>query len=400
MFLPDGRHFLYMAGTHNAGTQNEANAIYLAEIGKPGQRRLMLARSNLGYTRGQLFFVRDRILLAQRFDPDRLELSGDPVPVATGVGYEAAFFQAEFAVAGNGTLVYRTGAAISGTRLTWVGRDGREIARIGGVGAYQYLTLSPDGKRLAYSATDSDAGMDIWILDLARSVPSRLTFGPSGQKVPVWSPDGQQIVYAISALHDDLFIRPAAGGKEEVLLRSTEDKLPTDWSRDGRYLVYNQEATTPSSRQGVWVLPMRDKGKPWAFVDNEFNEMDGRLSPDGRWMLYSSDESGRKEIYVAPFPGPGGKWQVSTNGALTGFWVSGGKEIVYFLPDRSVVSVAVRAAATTFEVDTPRTLFRNPLALDGVVTSDGQRFLLALRPEEEQDLPITLVTNWPEAKTR
>lgn len=241
----------------------------------------------------------------------------------------------------------------------------------------------------------ADSGApDIWILDLARGIRSRLTFGPAGKHHPVWSPDGHRLAYYVSAQNDDLFFRNSDGGDEEVLLRSDRDKVATDWSRDGRFWS-TTSSTTRAGRYDIWVLPMAEKNKPRPFIATEANEKDGRLSPDGRWMLYTSDESGKAEAYVAPFPGPGGTWQISSGGATEATWTQNGKEIVYIRPDLTVSSLLVHPSANGFEVDPPRSLFRVPLALGGDVTQDGQRFLLAVRPEGDQEQPLTLVTAWP-----
>ena len=395
-FLPDGRHFLYMAGIHTASLANEANAIYLAELGKAGRRRLMLARSNVAYADRHLLFVRDRALLAQPFDPERLELAGDPEPLAAEVQYDAEFFRANFAVSSHGDLVYRTGSAVAGSRLVWFGRDGKEIGRASDVAQSEAVALSPDGKRVAFSLPDPDLGTaDIWIQDLTRGTRTRLTFGPTTESFPVWSPDGRRLVYTVTSRDDNLFIRPADGGPEENLISTEFDKLPTDWSRDGRIIVYDQKGTTIKSRSGVYVLPLADPKQAHAFVDTEFNERAGRLSPDGRWMLYTSDDSGRDEIYVAPFPGPGGKWQVSVGGAFTAWWSRGGSEILYISPDLTLNAVAVRGAGASFAAETPRLLFRIPRTTSGDVTADGQRFLMTVRATDDDDLPVTLVTNWP-----
>jgi Tol biopolymer transport system component len=394
-FLPDGRHFLYMAGTHDQGVRSEINAVYVAELGKPGSRRLLLGRSNVAYASGHLLYVRDRVLLAQPFDPDRLELSGEPVPLADGVAYEQVYFRGVDAVSENGLLVFMRGTTTSGSRLAWYGRDGKPVGKATDLGTYEQVALSPEGNRVAFTLADPDSGTkDIWILDLLRGVRSRLTFGASNEFAPTWSPDGTRIVYGVSSLVDNLFVRPAGGGDEQPFLTTKSDKRPTDWSRDGRILIFNHLEATPNNKNGVWVWPVVDKADPRPFVDTEFNETDGRLSPDGRWMLYASDESGRYELYVAPFPGPGGKWQVSAAGVITGWWTLGGKEIIYAAPDLTIRSVTVRATGATFEADAPRLLFPEPLMVDGTVTPDGRRFLLAVRPETDQNLPVTLVTNW------
>ncbi len=400
-FLPDGRHFLFLAGSHNGDLHSEANAVYLAELGKEGRRRLLLARSNIVYDSGHLLYVRDRALLAQPFDPDRLELTGDPTSIAENVAIETNFFRTVFASSRGGSLLFQAASATSGVRLTWFGRDGKPIGKAGDVsgllGSYQWLTLSPDGKRAAYSQSDPESGRaNIWISDFERGVRSRLTFEPvSVSYGGLWSPDGQQIVYSVSALHDDLYIRKASGSDPVVLVHSEADKQATDWSRDGRDLLFDSVGDKPGSTWGIWIVPLGERDKPRPFIDTEATERGGRFSPDSRWMLYTSDESGRTEVYVVPFPGPGGKWQVSTSGATTAWWTQEGKEIVYLSPDLTVMSVPVRSTAATFVADTPRPLFRVPLALAADVTRDGQRFLVVMRPEDEQQEPLTLVTNWP-----
>jgi eukaryotic-like serine/threonine-protein kinase len=394
-FLPDGRHFLYLAGTHSAGIQSETNAVHLAEIGKEGHRRLVLARSSVTYTTGHLLYVRDRVLLAQPFDPDALEMIGDPVPIAEGLVTEAVYFRSIFAASANGDVVFRAGPQAAGAHLAWFGRDGKEIAKLGETGSFRQVVLSPDGRRAAYGLDEADSGTaDIWILDLARGVRSRLTFEPGEEFGPVWSSDGQRIVYTIAAVRDDLFLRNSGGGERQGLLQTDHDKQATDWSRDGRYLAYNQIEDT--NKAGVWILPLAEKDKPRPFVETaDANEKNGRFSPDGRWMLYTSNESGRDEIYVTPFPGPGAKWQVSTGGASSAWWTQGGKEIVYMGPDLTLWSLAVHASAGIFEVDPAQSLFRASQAMAVDVMPDGQKFLLAVRSEEEEEQPLTLVTNWP-----
>jgi serine/threonine protein kinase len=392
-FLPDGRHYLYLAGTHNEGVMSEANAVYLAELGHEGRRRVLLARSNVSYAAGRLYYVRDKVLLAQPFDPDRFELSGDPVPVAPRIATEVQFFRAVFSVSAGGTLVFRSGGALAGSRLTWFGRDGKEIGKLGDAGSYETIALSRDGQKLAYSLTDGEVDTsDIWIRELSRGGLSRLTFETLRAYSPVWAADDQRIVYSVNAIGDDLFMRPSTGGNPVTLVHSDHDKQATDWSRDGRYLVFNQVYTTPDSRSGVWVLPLDATDKPRAFIDTPADEANGRLSPDSRWMLYLSDVSGPRELYAAPFPGPGGTWQVSSGGATNGWWTKDGKEILYLRPDLTLMSLAVRSSTGAFQVDTPQPLFRIPLSLAADVTPDGQRILLAVRSEEE-DVPVTLVTN-------
>ncbi|HET6373649.1 MAG TPA: protein kinase, partial [Candidatus Polarisedimenticolia bacterium] len=394
-FLPDGRHFLYMAGTHNAGTKSETNAIYLAELGSDKRTLLLRARSNVVYASGHLLYVRDQILLAQPFDTGRLVLAGDPVPVGEGIDYDAGFFRATFAASKEGVLAYQAGGAGSSLKLVWVDRSGKELSQVPEPGEYGDVNLSPDEKKVAFSLEDKDSGSaDIWILDTIRGVRSRLTFGASNEIRPIWSPDGERIAYTITGKFDDIYVRPSAGGKEEVLVRSEQDKVPTDWSLDGRLLVYDATDASGAKKWDVWVKPVDPPGEPVPFMATEFNETAGNLSPDGRWMLYLSDESGRKEVYVAPYPGAGGKWQISTGGAVGASWTKGGSEVSYVAADLTVMSVAVRSQGATFVADSPRPLFKAAASVDGDVSADGERALLVIRPEEARSLPVTLITNW------
>jgi hypothetical protein len=233
------------------------------------------------------------------------------------------------------------------------------------------------------------------MVDLARGVRTRFTFGVTNEYGPVWSPDGARIAYSITAKVDDIFLKSSGGGQEEVFLRSGEDKKPTDWSTDGNLLVFDTKDLKRNTRWDIAVVPVSGKREPRFFLKTEFNETGGKLSPDGRWMLYGSDESGRNELYVAPFPGPGGKWQISTGGAIGGFWARGGAEIIYLAYDYSVMSVGVRAAGASFEVDNPQQLFQIKSSTAGDTAADGQRFLVAMGPETRRDLPISLVSAWP-----
>src|SRR5437867_340901 len=394
-FLPDGRHFLYMAGSHTAGIKSEANAVYLAELGSDRKKLLLHARSNAIYASGHLLYVRDRVLLAQPFDPRRLEFTGDPVPIGEGIDYDSGLFRAIFSASENGVLAYRAGGADSRAQLEWLDRSGKGIGMVGEAGDYDNLALSPDGRRLGFNLVDPDAGTaNIWIQDLARGVRTRLTFGATSEISPVWSPDGERIAYAVTGKHDDLLVKPSVGGKEAVLLRSEQDKLPTAWYRDGRLLVYS--ATDPKRKRqwDIWILPLSGKGEPRPYLETQFNETGGQLSPDGRWMLYLSDESGRNEVYVAPFPEPGGKWQISTGGAVVGKWLRGGTEIIYLSSDLTVMTVEVLAEGSRFETGSPKRLFRAEPSVSGDITPDGQRFIIAIRPSVGQNLPITLVANW------
>ena len=395
-FLPGGRRFIYMAGAHNAAIRSESNALYAGEIGTGLRKLLLRARSNAVYASGHLLYVRDRVLLAQPFEPIRVELTGDPAPLAEGIDYDAGFFRATFSVSENGVLVYRAGGADAEARLTWFDRSGKELGTVGKPGDYEDLALSPDGKTLAYSLVDPDSGSaDIWLHDLARDVRTRFTFGPANEYRPVWSPDGQRIVYSVSAKYDDLYVKPAGGGgREEIFLQSGMDKAATGWSRDGRFLVFESRGPESRTKLDLWTLPLDGKGKAAPFLETEFNERLGHLSPDGRWLSYVSDESGKDELYVVPIPGPGGKWQVTTGGAVDSHWGRDGRELIYLTPDLTAVAVPIQAQGSRLDIGAPVPLFQARNSNSGDLSPDGLRFLVSVRPETGQRRPVSLIVDW------
>ncbi len=394
-FLPDGRHFLYMAGTHNAGLKNEANAVYAGELGSDLKKLVLRARSNVVYASGQLLYVRDRVLLAQPFDPERLELAGEPVPIADQVNYDTGYFRAVFAASEDGLLAYQTGATgDAGAQLAWVDRQGHTMSEVGERGDYTGLALSPDMKKAACTINDSDAGTsDIWIQDLERDVRTRFTFGDTNEFSPVWSPDGTRIAYGVSGRFDHMYVKPSGGGEEQLLDGAEMDEQPTDWSRDGKLIFYDANDPNSPNRWDIWVMPASGDGERRPVIQGDFNQRGGKLSPNGRWILYLSDESGRQELYVAPFPGPGGKWQISNGGAFDASWARNGSEIIYIADQ--VTSVPVRTDGATFEAGAAKPLMSTKIAAAGAIAPDGTRFLLALRPEPERSRPVSLVLNWP-----
>ena len=401
-FLPDGRHFLYMAGTHAAGTGSEMNVIYLASLESKDRRLLLHARSNIAFASGYLIYVLEKTLLAQPFDAKRLRLTGDPVPLGDSVLYDPSYFRAAFSASDNGVLVYAGGTGGSKARLAWYDRSGKPIgAPFGDPIDYRMFSISPDGKRLAAEVGDSTTGAgDIWLSDFARGTRTRFSFGSGESICPVWSPDGSRI--AFSRMEKTLLTRIVAkpssgGGGEETLLQGSGDICPKSWSPDGRYLAYETLAAAARTKSDIWILPLFGDRKPFPFLATQFDEQFSQFSPDGRWVLYTSDESGRPELYVAPFPGPGSKWQISAGGALRGEWLQGGKEITYLALDLNQMSVQVKADASGFETGVPRVLFDASNAIFFQSDPSGDRELMAVLPQTAQNTPITLVSNWPAA---
>ncbi len=401
-FLPDGRHFLYMAGSHSTGTKSESNAIYLGALDSNDRTLVLQARSNVVYASGQLLYMRERILLAQRFDAGSRRLVGEAVPVAEGVQYDPAFFRGAFAASDDGVLLYAQGAGgTAATRLTWVDRAGKPVGEpFGEPAEYSSLSLAPDGKRIAAGINDPATGTaSIWLFD-SRGVRSRFTFGELADG-PVWSPDGSRIAYPRlnKQATTDAVVKTVGGtGQEAVVFHSDRPANPTDWSPDGRLLLVDLLPRGSPTKGDIWVAPAGG-GKPYPFLATEFNEWNGVFSSDGKWVSYVSNESGRDELYVVPFPGPGPKFQISASGTEGGGFV-GNKEILYGTLEGDAVSVEIEAGPSGIEVGPPRVLFKMPPISALAVTRDGGRFLLALLPQTTAAPRVALVTNWTAGMTK
>jgi len=397
-FLPDGRHFLYL-GRGSILSEGETAAICVASLDSQGSKLLLRANSNTAYTQGHLLYLREGALLAQPFDAKRLETTGDAFPIAEQIQHIPALGRGVFSVSENGVLAYQTGSATGNLQLTWFDRSGKPLGVLDDPAPNANPKLSPDGKRLAVVITDPQTGHpDIWLYELARGIKTRFTFDPAGEREPIWSPDGSRIVFTSNRKgHFDLYQKSANGaGSEELLLESNFDKAPSSFSPDGRFLLYS--AVDPKTKADLWVLPLGGDRKPFPFLQTEFTESFGQFSPDGRWIAYRSDESRGGEIYVAPFPGPGGQRQVSTAGGRQPRWRGNGKELFYLSPDDKMMAAEVNGQGATLEVGAVRPLFEARQSVTGGflydVTGDGQRFLINAAVEQKASSPIILVQNW------
>ncbi|HXI02597.1 MAG TPA: protein kinase, partial [Candidatus Saccharimonadales bacterium] len=355
-FLPDGRHFLYFAGGHGTESGSETHAIFVADLETGKKKLLVHARSNASYADGYLLYVRDNVLLAHPFDPDRLELTGDPTPIAKNIQYEAPFFRALFSVSNQGTLVYRAGIVDPTSKLAWLDRAGKVVAPIGEASIYQDLALSPDETRAVVSITDPDTGTsDLWMYELGREVATRFTFGKLSEFGARWSPDGTRIVYsAITKVYPDLYIKAASGaGQEQPLLLSEAAKTPTSWTPDGKAILFDSFDPQGHTDGDIYMLELGEGKTPKPVLQTKFDENSGVLSPDGRWLAYVSDESGTNEVYVVPFPGPGGKWQISKGGGQSPTWTKKGTEILYGGPGARLMAVGIHPGVNTITVGSP-----------------------------------------------
>jgi Tol biopolymer transport system component/predicted Ser/Thr protein kinase len=403
-FLPDGRHFLYYRNSRileNSGTyvgsidadprKQDSRPLLASVVG-------MYAPSS-DSSAGHLLFLRSGTLLAQPFQAERLQLTGEPVPVAERVGSYLAY--GFFSISANGILAYRTRA--QDFQLTWLDRQGKAISRMGEPGPYTSLAVSPDGTRAVVSRNNAfpgPAAWNLWLLDLARGTSKRFTSAVGRNDYPVWSPDGSRIVFASSREGGsnsilNLYQKPAGGAQEEgVLLRSGELKFPTSWSRDGRFLLYT--VADPNMRKDIWVLSMESDHQRTRLLGTEFNEFQAQFSPDSRWIAYTSDASGGNEVYVRAFPDAKEDFVISKGGGSSPRWRDDGKELYYISPDGKVMAVEV-AAGVLFQAGTPKLLFQiSGILPEWNVQAGGKRFLVAV-PVDQTQAPFTVLLNWTAA---
>ena len=400
-FLSDGRHFLFLV-TRKANA-SDARGMYVGALDNTETHYLAEVQAVAGLApSGDLLFVRDGALFAQKFDQNRYELSGSPLPVAEGVASDGGNGVSSVSASRTGSLLYRLGAGGYSAQLIWFDRSGKEIGGLTDAGSS--LTnpeVSPDGRRLAVGRFDNNNG-DVWLLDIARGIRTRFTLGAAPERAPVWAPDGSRIVFQSNQKGvDNLYIKQTGGiGGEEMLLESAQNKEPADWSRDGRYLLYH----TDDSKTGadLWALPLVGDRKPFPVAQGNSSELQGQFSPDGRWIAYESDESGRFEIYVQPFPEPSRRWQISANGGTQPRWRADGKEIFFIGPNGQMMASAIIVNGAGIEPGASVQLFTTQIpegARTGtkqqyVVSADGQRFLIRTAPQETVTSPLTLILNW------
>ncbi len=409
-FLPDGRRFLFHSPSPRAG---DLPGMYVGEVGTDRFQRLLDTEAAARYASGHLLFVRQGALVTQSFDPVTLELSGPVSRVADDVIIGSAS-RVGVSASDADTIAYRTGVG-ERRRFVWFDRSGKPLGD-----ATESLTgfptnpaLSPDGRRLAISMSVQE-NIDLWLIDLDRNILTRATLTPTIDAVPTWSPDGKRIVFnGTRGGVLGLFIKRLDGiGEDELLIardsgspgvRSTPREWGTftacDWSPDGRFVLI-RAIDLVSGAYDLWALPMQKDLPPVPVVRTPYDERDGQFSPDGTTIAYQSNESGRAEIYLQPFPGPGSKVRVSNNGGMQVRWRRDGKELLYIAPDNRLMSVSIAKEAGQVRVGPPVSLFQTRAAATSaiarqqyVVAADGQRFLINM-VEETATSPITLVLNW------
>ncbi|HSP06872.1 MAG TPA: protein kinase, partial [Acidobacteriota bacterium] len=407
-FLPDGRHFLFTVHSK----QHENNGIFVGSLDRDEPRRLILpddSRAEYALP-GYLLFVRAQKLMAQPFDAKTFATTGEAFPVAANIGYNAFTGNALFSVSNNRTLLY-AGVDSSNTQLVWIDRHGKRLGSVGPPGEYHEPSFSPDQSKVVVTRVDQEAANnDLWILDLATASFSRFTFNPSNEFTSLWSPDSKRIVFSSnSGSSFGLYQKLSNGtGQDSPLLNSNDRISPDDWSPDGQYLLY--EDVNPKTQADLWFLPLfGTRPRPIPFLQSAFNETHAQFSPDGKWIAYTSDETGRAEVYIQNSPllpngsntVKAGKWQISTGGGDQARWRRDNNELYYLSPGRKVMSVEIRTVPTV-QIGPPTPVFDahvayNPLTGERnqyLVTADGQRFLLVASLGEGRASAITAVFNW------
>ena len=398
VFLPDGKHFLYLGA--NFSGQLENNAIFLGSLDSQERRLIVSTSANAAYAEpGYLLYLRDnQTLVSQPFDSRRYVLSGEPHTLSDEVLYFPTVDRAVFSVSNGEVLVTQTGKGASFSQLTWFDRSGKRAGTVGTPGSYKNIRLSPDGHRVAVDQTDPDGrNVDIWILEPARGATTRLTFDPSVHQTPIWSPDGRQILFTANRkLSMQFYLKNADGSgsaEEWADFGSLSQSNVWDWSRNGKYVLVRKD-------NELWYLTLGEHvAKP--LVQAKWTVRNAQFSPDSRWVAYASNETGSMEIYVSPLPGLNGKWLVSAGGGQEPRWRQDGKELFYLSADGKMMAVPVTAGAS-FEAGSPVTLFqthrRQAVSAQDVfsydVTGDGQKFLILTKMEEGSPAPLSAILNW------
>jgi len=380
-FLPDGRRFLYVSMATKSGASLMMGSLDTPEVARLGESDSKAFVSAEGF----LVFGRGGTIFAQPFDVRRGERTGDALPVAQGLRMNPSTSAGAFTIS-DGVLAFRSADVPLG-EVWWYDRAGRPISRLGDPKAYLQFQLSPDGKQIA-AQTGQGGTTEIWLLDAVRGVPSKFNDGAGG----VWSPDSRSLAYFAQRQRNEIRHR-ALGSDTEQSFALGLAGIVEDWSMDGRHIAYIDAGD-------VWALPV-DGGKPFRVTSTTVYEDEPQFSPDGRWIAYMSPESGNAEIYVQPFPGPGERKRISTNGGVQPKWKRDGRELYYLLPDGTLMAVEMTVSAT-IEPGTPRPLFHTRLTPSGItdqyaVTADGQRFLVLTPVGDAPETPITVVFNWTAA---
>ncbi len=404
-FLPDGKRFLYLAADH-ANPKSQDSAIYVGSLDGGQDRRLMASYGSVQTVPGWLLTVRDNNLMAMAFDEDRATVVPPGVGIAGDANFDAGVWRGVFTASRNGLLAYQLAREGSGGQLTWFDMSGHTTGTLGERGESYAMRLSPDGRRA--TVIQGDPNNDIWIYELERGVRTRLTTNAQVLPSPLWSPDGSEIAFtggAALAQTPDYVVStvPSFGaGEKKVVFRSTVRVETTDWSRDGRYLLYDRGNIGATD---IWAVALAQPDKPFALVQTPFVDTGGVFSPDGRWVAYVSMQTGTWEIFVTAFPAGGAPYQVSASGGRLPVWSADGKTIYFVGARDELTSAEVDGSGPRFEIRTPKPLFPLPLFIGPRLASayaivpDGKRILANAAPDLAAPR-IAFVANWTSGLTK
>lgn len=405
VFLPDQRHFL-----HYVTGGPDVRGAYVSSLDGKVKKRLVDADTAAGFTAGHLFYVRQGNLLSQRFDLSSLAVVGEPRVVAEQVAYSADSGHAAVSVSSNGRIAYRPGTHGGRRQFVWFDRGGETVSRLGHLESSgpAYASMSNDQTRLAVQRT-VDGNTDIWLTDLESATSVRVTTDTAPDTAPAFSPDGSSLVYSgfapasgrpATAPVFHLFQKPLAGGPATVVLADATPKQVTDWSSDGQFLLYRTLETSDAFDTDLWAMPLYGDRKPFVLVDTPFEERDAQFSPDGRWVVYQSNDSGRFEIYVQSFILPGERRRLSRNGGVQPRWRADGRELFYLSLDGDLMAIPTEIVPGALHTGPEARLFRAPVGATQdislrryMVAKDGQRFLVETVVDEPA-APIVVILNW------
>jgi serine/threonine protein kinase/Tol biopolymer transport system component len=389
VFLPDGKHFLFFS-------QGSENSIYAASL-ESSERKLILKNdSNVVYVHpGYLLYVRDHVLMAQTFDAQKLALTGPAVAIAEDVPVFGTIHRGMFSASQNGVLSVETQLRRK-SQAVWLDRSGNTLDRLGEPAMIESFRISPDGEKVAFSIDDpQQESPNLWVYAARGNQKARLTFGPATAQNPVWAPDGNRIAFNSNLRGSpNLFTIPVTGvGRMELLLSSESYDVPTSWSPDGRYLAFMRRILSDKSHWEVFILPLSGDKKPYPLLESSYDQGNAAFSPDGKWLALESNETGRYEIYLVPFPQATSKLAVSTDGGRTPKWSPDGQELFYGGADGRLTVASLHPGNSGLQVTATHPLFQYD-SLDFDLSSDGKRFLTSRDAENQALAPITLVTNW------
>ena len=399
-FLPDGEHFLYSTESSSTGSTAD-DGIYISSLkGEPG-KMIIKTPSNAQYANGHLFYVSQSILLAQEFDPSNFELSGEGTPLAENIQFYDVRVSASFSASETGTIIYLEKSQ-SSEKAVLFDLKGNIIKALFDKDIYQFATFSPDGNKIAFDSYDAaEKNIDVWTYDINRNVLTRLTFEQTADRVPLWTPDGKQIAFSSNpdgGVYDSYIKNSDGSGQAELLYKSENTKALADFSSDGNYMLYSVIGfDNKSSGFDIVILPKNGDKEPIKFLATNFGETYPRFSPNTKWIAYASDESGKEQVYIAPFGNSSGKWQISVNGGFYPWWMANGKRVYFLETDDKIMGVDINENESSLSPGQPYEVFKpGSINISEIFDIDktGNKILATIPTGKSVQAPITLVANW------